>query len=70
MTNKEVVEKMYEEFFNAHDIDAALKYVREDYIQHNPGVGQGRVTAMRMYAVHMKHIKNIIKRPMNFMEKY
>ena len=46
MTNKEVVEKMYEEFFNAHDIDAALKYVREDYIQHNPGVGQGRAALM------------------------
>ena len=41
MTNKEVVEKMYEEFFNAHDIDAALKYVREDYIQHNLAYGTG-----------------------------
>ncbi|HUM83464.1 MAG TPA: ester cyclase [Lachnospiraceae bacterium] len=42
MDNKETVIKMYEEFFNAHQVDAALKYVREDYIQHNPGVGQGR----------------------------
>lgn len=42
MTNKEVIEAMYKEFFNDHDVDAALKYVREDYKQHNPGVEQGR----------------------------
>ena len=46
MTNKEVVAAMYKEFFNDHDIDAALKYVKEDYIQHNPGVGQGRAALM------------------------
>ena len=33
MTNKEVVAAMYKEFFNDHDVNAALKYVREDYIQ-------------------------------------
>jgi predicted SnoaL-like aldol condensation-catalyzing enzyme len=37
MTNKEVVAAMYKEFFNDHDVNAALKYVKEDYIQHNPG---------------------------------
>ena len=42
MTNKEVVRAMYQEFFNDHDVSAAEKYVKEDYIQHNPGVGQGR----------------------------
>lgn len=42
MTNKEVIEAMYKEFFNDHDVDAALKFVREDYKQHNPGVEQGR----------------------------
>lgn len=46
MNNREVIEKMYEEFFNGHDVNAALKYVREDYIQHNPGVGQGRAALM------------------------
>lgn len=50
MTNKEVVAAMYKEFFNDHDIDAALKYVREDYIQHNPGVGQGRQALMDGFA--------------------
>lgn len=42
MTNKEVLIKFYEEVFNRHDVDAARKYMREDYIQHNPGVPQGR----------------------------
>ena len=42
MTNKEIITAMYKEFFNEHNVDAALKYVREDYKQHNPGVEQGR----------------------------
>lgn len=40
--NKEVIQKFYQEFFNDHIIEAADKYIREDYIQHNPGVEQGR----------------------------
>ena len=50
MTNKEVVAAMYKEFFNDHDVNAALKYVREDYIQHNPGVTQGRAGLMEGFA--------------------
>lgn len=46
MSNKEVIENMYKEFFNGHDISAATKYVREDYIQHNPEFGQGRQDLM------------------------
>lgn len=46
MTNKEVIRNFYQEFFNDHIISAAEKYVREDYIQHNPGVGQGRQALM------------------------
>ena len=42
MTNTEVIRAFYQEFFNDHIIESADKYVREDYIQHNPGVGQGR----------------------------
>ncbi len=42
MTNKEVIRAFYKEFFNDHIIESAEKYVREDYIQHNPGVAQGR----------------------------
>ena len=42
MTNKDLIKAFYQEFFNDHVIEAADKYVREDYIQHNPGVEQGR----------------------------
>ena len=42
MSHKELITNFYREFFNEHNVDAALKYVREDYIQHNPGVAQGR----------------------------
>lgn len=49
MTNKEVVRAMYEEFFNGHDVNSALKYVKEDYIQHNPGPGQGRENLMKAF---------------------
>lgn len=49
MTNKEVVQAMYDEFFNGHDVNAALKYVKEDYIQHNPGPGQGRANLMKAF---------------------
>ena len=40
--NKEVIKKFYQEFFNDHIVESADKYVREDYVQHNPGVEQGR----------------------------
>lgn len=50
MTNKEVIQNFYQEFFNDHVIEAADKYVREDYIQHNPGVEQGRESLKRAFA--------------------
>ncbi len=46
MDNKELIRRFYQEFFNDHDVDAALRYVREDYVQHNPGVAQGRAGLM------------------------
>ena len=50
MTNKEVVQNFYREFFNEHIVESADKYVREDYIQHNPGVGQGREALKNAFA--------------------
>lgn len=49
MTNKEIIEGFYREFFNGHDVESARKYVREDYIQHNPGVAQGRAALMEAF---------------------
>ena len=42
MTNKEIVLKFYEEVFNGWDMSAIDKYIREDYIQHNPNAETGR----------------------------
>lgn len=47
MSNKDIIKNFYQEFFNDHNIKAAEKYVREDYIQHNPGVAQGRAGLMQ-----------------------
>ena len=46
MSNEELIRAFYKEFFNDHNVESALKYVREDYIQHNPGVTQGRAGIM------------------------
>lgn len=48
--NKEVIRKFYQEFFNDHIIESADQYVREDYIQHNPGVDQGREALKRAFS--------------------
>ncbi len=48
--NKEVIRAFYKEFFNDHVVEAADKYVREDYIQHNPGVTQGREGLKKAFA--------------------
>lgn len=48
--NKEVIRKFYQEFFNDHIIESADRYVREDYIQHNPGVDQGRESLKAAFA--------------------
>lgn len=42
MTNKELVLKFYEEVFNGHDLSNLSDYMREDYIQHNATVEDGR----------------------------
>lgn len=52
--NKKVIRKFYEEFFNLHQVETADLYVREDYIQHNPGVEQGREGLKRAFAEKFK----------------
>ncbi len=50
MTNKEIITGFYKEFFNDHIVSSADKYVAEGYIQHNPGVGQGRECLKEAFA--------------------
>lgn len=40
--NKKIIRDFYQEFFCNHDISSADRYVLSDYVQHNPGVSQGR----------------------------
>ncbi len=42
MTNKDVVLKFYENVFNAWDLTDIDSYMRDDYIQHNPTVPDGK----------------------------
>ncbi|MCF0136286.1 MAG: nuclear transport factor 2 family protein [Lachnospiraceae bacterium] len=42
MTNKEIVLKFYEEVFNAWDVSALDRYMKDDYRQHNPEVADGK----------------------------
>lgn len=56
MNNKELIHCFYKEFFNDHDVNSALKYVNEDYIQHNPGVEQGRDSLMKAFAEKFEEI--------------
>lgn len=48
--NKEVIRQFYRYFFNAHIIESADRYVKENYIQHNPGVDQGREALKSAFA--------------------
>jgi predicted SnoaL-like aldol condensation-catalyzing enzyme len=50
LSNKELILEFYEKFFNQHDIESAKEYVCENYIQHNPGVMQGREGLMKAFA--------------------
>lgn len=47
--DKTLIYDFYQEFFNNHDIESAKKYVREDYIQHNPGLPSGRTALMETF---------------------
>lgn len=50
MEAKAVVAEFIRRFFNEHDLTAPLDLVREDYIQHNPGVAQGRQALIDAFA--------------------
>ena len=41
MDNKDIILKVYEEIFNGHNLAVCSKYIKEDYIQHNPVVENG-----------------------------
>lgn len=57
--NKEIAQAFYEMAFNQHEpTKAAMKYLSEDYIQHNPYVGTGRKAFIEAFADEPKGKKN------------
>ena len=40
--DKDKILEFYQEFFNHQNLSFAKQIIAEDYIQHNPGVNQGR----------------------------
>lgn len=40
--NKAVVTEFYNDVFIGHDLSKLDKYMRDDYIQHNPDCPQGK----------------------------
>lgn len=47
--NKEDLFNFYKMFFNEHNVNVAQKYVREEYIQHNPGLPSGRISLIETF---------------------
>ena len=54
MTNKEIVEKMYEVVFNGHNLNRAGEFIKEDYIQHNPKVKTGLAGFIEYFTAHFQ----------------
>ena len=50
MGNKELIGRVGDAVFNRHDLSVLERHVREDYIQHNPLVPQGREGFRRFFA--------------------
>ena len=42
MTNKELIERFYDEVFNSRDLSNLDQYMKDDYIQHNPTAESGK----------------------------
>lgn len=54
MTNKEIVLKMYDVVFNGHNLDRAKEFIKDNYIQHNPGVPTGLEGFLTAFKEHFK----------------
>ncbi len=50
--NKQLVKGVFEDFFNAHDITSADRYLHPDYIQHDFDVPPGR-DGFKEYFTHV-----------------
>ncbi|HEX2937267.1 MAG TPA: ester cyclase [Bacteroidales bacterium] len=53
--NKKMVVEFYQQLFGDKDAEAILKYVKEDYIQHNPMLPDGRDTLYKSVKIWFKN---------------
>ncbi len=49
--NKELVKAFCEEVFVRHKLDSLDKFMRDDYIQHNPDAAQGKAGFLEFFTV-------------------
>ena len=49
--NIELVLAMWDGVINRADRDAVMKYIAEDYVQHNPNVAQGRAGVLELISL-------------------
>lgn len=63
--NKKLVSDFWREVVEAGNIDAADKYVADNYIQHNPNIATGRRALVEQIARNVKRqaVQNRIKAP-------
>jgi predicted SnoaL-like aldol condensation-catalyzing enzyme len=61
--NKKMVVEFYQKLFGDKDVESILKYIREDYIQHNPILPDGRDT---LYKSAKMWFKNAPKEKVDF----
>ncbi len=63
MSNREIVLKFYEEVFNNWDVSNIDAYMKDDYIQHNPGCEDGKAGFLKFaeFFLGMKPHMDIIK---------
>jgi predicted SnoaL-like aldol condensation-catalyzing enzyme len=55
-SNKQVVRDFYEEVLCGHNLEAADRYIQEDYIQHNPYAAQGIAGFIEFHKAFFKSI--------------
>ncbi|MFM9271581.1 nuclear transport factor 2 family protein [Halomonas elongata] len=52
--NRALVTEFYDQFFNEHETEQSSRVLAQDYIQHNPGVPDGKAPFVDYFAGYFK----------------
>jgi len=55
-TNREIIEMLCKEVFNGHNFKMLDQYMRDDYIQHNQDVPQGKAGFKEFFTITFKSL--------------